>query len=104
MTDDEIESVEIRGDGRLFVKPASQNFSLIHRAALEVRWDPAARSLFSPKPREWTYPMWFGQIVAAAATEYGVHLLLTERTQWVNVPDALQSEIADPTRWKGPAA
>ena len=48
--------------------------------------------------------MWFGQIVAAAATEYGVHLLLTERTQWVNVPDALQSEIADPTRWKGPAA
>ena len=104
MTDDAIESVEIREDGRLFVTPTSQNFSLIYRAALEVGWDPATKSLFSPKPREWTYPMWFGQILAAAATEYGVQLSLTPETRWVNIAGALQSEIADPAQWKGPVA
>lgn len=43
MIDDAIDQVEVRDDGRLFVKPATQNFSLIYRAALEVGWDPASR-------------------------------------------------------------
>ncbi|MES2032751.1 MAG: hypothetical protein V4466_01120 [Pseudomonadota bacterium] len=104
MIDDAIDHVEIRVDGRLFVKPATQNFSLIYRAALEVGWDPASQSLFGPKPREWTYPMWFGQILAAAETEYGVRLSLTSQTTWMNIPDWLQAEIADPDHWKGPKA
>ncbi len=104
MIEDAIEKVEIREDGRLFVKPTSQAFPYIYRAALEVGWDPAERSLFSPKPREWTYPMWFGHILAAASTEYGVNLSLTSNTEWINVPDELRSQIADPTRWKDPAA
>jgi hypothetical protein len=104
MIDDAIDQVEIRADGRLFVKPATQNFSLIYRAALEVGWDPASRSLFGPKPREWTYPMWFGQILAAAETEYGVRLSLTSQTSWMNIPDQLRAEIADPDQWKGPKA
>ena len=104
MIDGKIDQVEIRGDGRLFVKPATQDFSLIYKAALEVGWDPASRSLFGPQPREWTYPMWFGQILAAAETEYGVRLSLTAQTTWVNIPDQLQAEIADPRQWKGPKA
>jgi hypothetical protein len=101
---DAIDAVEVRGDGRLFVKPATQNFSLIYRAAMEVGWDPASQSLFSPKPREWTYPMWFGQILGAAETEYGVRLSLTSQTMWVNIPDELKAEIADPAQWSGPKA
>ena len=101
MIDDPIDQVEIRDDGRLFVKPTTQNFSLIYRAALEVGWDPASRSLFGPKPREWTYPMWFGQILAAAETEYGVRLSLTSTTTWLNIPEELQAEIADPDQRKG---
>ncbi|WP_310538962.1 hypothetical protein [Phenylobacterium sp.] len=102
MIADPIDKVEIRDDGRLFVKPATQSFSVIYRAAMEVGWNPASRSLFGPKPREWTYPMWFGQILAAAETEYGVRLSLTSQTSWVNFPDKLQAEIADPERWGGP--
>jgi hypothetical protein len=104
MTDDAIEKVEIRDDGRLFVKPASQNFSLIYRAASEVGWDTETRSLFSPKPRECTYPMWFGRILAAVATEYGVRLSLIPQTQWVNITDELQSEIIGGAQWNGPTA
>ncbi len=48
--------------------------------------------------------MWFGQILAAAATEYGVRLTLTSQTTWMNIPDRLQAEIADPDQWKGPKA
>jgi hypothetical protein len=45
--------------------------------------------------------MWFGQILAAAAIGYGVQLLLTTQTQWVNIAGDLQSEIADPAQWRG---
>jgi hypothetical protein len=101
MQDDAITEVEIRDDGRLFVKPATTNFSLIYRAAMEVGWDVESRSLFSPKPREWTYPMWFGHILAAAETEYGVRLSLNSRTKWINISDDLRRDIADPARWRG---
>lgn len=102
MIEDAIEKVEIREDGRLFVKPGSQDFPLIYRAAMEVGWDAATRSLFSPKPREWNYPMWFGHILAAAVSEYGVQLSLTPQTKWVNISGELQSKMADPAQWKGP--
>lgn len=94
MTEDEIVSVEIAQDGKLCVTPASQDFAYIYRAAMEVGWDPVRRCLFAPKPREATYPTWFRQIIAAAADEYGVRLNLTPQTAWINVPDAVRSEIA----------
>jgi hypothetical protein len=94
MRDEEIVGVEIDDEGRLLVTPAVRTFDFIFRSAMEVHWDPIRRCLFSPKPREWTYPMWFRQIVAAAADEYGVRLRLTEQTAWTNVPADLQSEMA----------
>ena len=95
MTEEEIERVEIDLDGKLCVKPASQDFAYIYRAAMEVHWDPVRRCLFSPKPQEWSYPMWFRQIVAAAADEYRVRLKITTGTAWVNIPETTRSEIID---------
>ena len=68
------------GGGRLLVRPKVCTFPYIYRAAMEVGWDPDNRALFSPKPREWSYLRWFQQIVAAAADEYGVRLVVTPYT------------------------
>lgn len=48
--------------------------------------------------------MWFGQILGAAETEYGVRLSLNSQTTWVNIPHKLQAEIANPDYWKGSKA
>jgi hypothetical protein len=93
MTQDDIVDVEIDGEGRLRVRPLSEDLPHVWRAAMEVYWDPSTRTLYSPKPREWTYPMWFQQIVAAAADEYGVQLSLSAKTNWTNVSPELRAEI-----------
>ena len=100
MNEDDIVSVEIDEKGRLRVKPALQTFAQIYRAAMEVGWDPDRRCLFSPKPREWTYPMWFRQIVAAASEEYGVRLNLTPRTAWIIISDETMAEMVN-SQWGG---
>lgn len=100
MTRDEITDVEIDGEGRLHIRPLKEDLPHIWRAAMEVHWDPASRTLYGPKPREWTYPMWFRQIVAAAADEYGVKLSLSATTRWSNVPSDLRNEIERLSEWK----
>ena len=81
---DEIARIEIDALGRLLVFPAVAEFPLIYREAMEVGWDPALRCLFSPKPREWTYANWFGQLISATAQQ-GWQLAVTPSTAWVNV-------------------
>lgn len=93
MTEDHIVSVEIDEKGRLCVAPATQDFALIYRAAMEVEWDPVRNCLCSPKPREWSYPMWFRQILAAAADEYGVRLRLTPKTIWTHIPEEVRLKM-----------
>lgn len=94
MTEDRIASVEIDADGKLCVTPATQDFALIYRAAMEVHWDPVRGCLVSPMPREWTYATWFRRILTAAADEYGVRLMLTPETVWIHVSDDARLEIS----------
>jgi Integron Cassette Protein Hfx_Cass5 len=93
MTIDEIVEVRIDGGGKLLVRPQVGTFPYIYRAAMEVGWDPDNRTLFGPKPREWSYLRWFQQIVATVEGEYGVRLVITPQTTWTNIPDALRAEI-----------
>lgn len=90
---EEIAEVGIDGEGRLYVKPVSYDFSHIYRAAMEVHWSPEGKFLHSPKPREWSYLKWYGQILDAAKSEYGVSLRVTENTRWAGVGDDLRNEI-----------
>jgi hypothetical protein len=83
---DEILEVKIGADGKLLVRPQVCTFPHVYRAAMEVGWDPDNRTLFSPKPREWSYLRWFQQIVSAVADEYGVRLAITSQTTWSDVP------------------
>ncbi|MBS0583100.1 MAG: hypothetical protein JSS42_08370 [Proteobacteria bacterium] len=92
MTKDPISEIRIDAERRLCIKPQSASFPYVYREAMEVNWDSDARSLNSPAPREWSYARWFSQIVDAARAQ-GVELLITERTQWIDVPAGTKAEI-----------
>ncbi|MFC4528917.1 hypothetical protein ISN76_20285 [Dyella halodurans] len=89
---DGIAKIEIDADGRLHVVPASCNFPLIYREAMDVHWDGERRSLHSPQPREWPYFRWLQQIIAAAR-EQGVSLHLSESTEWLNIEPRVVAEL-----------
>jgi hypothetical protein len=90
---EEIAEIGIDGAERLYVKPVSRDFSHIYRTAMEVHWSPEGKSLYAPKPREWSYLKWYGQILGAAKDEYRVSLVITENTEWVGIGDDLKNEI-----------
>ena len=90
---DTIEEVWIDDEGRLHVRPTTETFPMIYRAATQVYWEEGSRSLFGPKPQERTYLDWFKQIIAAAKDEYGVSLRLADDTRWLNLSDELRDSI-----------
>jgi len=94
----DIEQVEIEQQGRLCVTPASGDFEMVYREAMEVYWDRDQRFLFSPIPREMTYPQWFSQIVLAVEYQNGVKLALTEHTRWIGVSESLRAEMSTTPR------
>lgn len=94
VTDIDIEQVEIDHQGRLCVTPASGDFEMVYREAMEVYWDREGRFLFSPTPRDMTCPDWFRQIVLAVEYQYGVRLRKTGRTRWVDIPEPLRAEMS----------
>lgn len=93
MEQDRITKVEIDDSGRLHLKPEKSKFTLIYRTATEVHWDNQRLTLYSPKPRDWSYLDWFRHITQVAEKECFVKLELYEKTEWVNIPDDLKSKI-----------
>ena len=93
MTTDSIKEIKIDDLGRLCITPEKERFDLIYRAAAEVHWDNNNHFLFSPKPREWSYLDWYGQILGVVKDEYGCKLSLTDSTTWVNIPPSLMQQI-----------
>jgi len=92
METDSIAEVGIDEQERLYIHPSVAIFPYIYREAVEVHWEPTRRCLYSPKPREWTYLMWFQHIIGAAALQ-SCELRLTSSTVWINIPPDLQAEI-----------
>lgn len=99
MQQDRIAEISVDREGRLCVRPESAQFPHIYREAMEVDWDPAARCLISPTPREWTYARWFQQILAAAGQQ-GFALVVDDSTTWTNA-DSIKLEIVSngPAQW-----
>ena len=97
MDRDTIASVDIDDRGQLLVVHSHETFPLIYREAAEVHWDEARQALYSPKPREWTYPMWFRHILKIAAS-CQVTLHVTPDTQWRNIDPTLQRELIEVAR------
>lgn len=95
MTTDNIIEIGIDNQDRLFIKPDQQTFEYIYRTAAEVNWDNKEKSLYSPKPREWTYYVWYRYIIAIVKDEYGCNLQLTNKTKWTNIPNDLKQQITE---------
>lgn len=89
---DTIAALEIDPAGKLHVVPSTHAFRYVYREAMEVHWDVARRSLYSPMPREWSYSRWFGQILAAARAQ-GCELQLTASTKWLNIDTSVKAEL-----------
>jgi hypothetical protein len=92
---DSISDIGIDDVGRLYIKPQNEQFVLIYRSATEVHWDSDNRYLYSPKPREWTYLMWYQHIVTVIRTECNCDLRITQETNWYSVSDNLKNEVID---------
>ncbi len=93
MTKDGISEIGIDGEQRFYIKPETQTFEYIYRAAAEVGWDDTRKFLFSPKPRGWNYYMWYRHIINIAKDECGCLLYLNDRTNWTNISDELKQQI-----------
>lgn len=93
MTTDKIFEIGIDKQERLFIKPETQTFEYIYRAAAEVGWDNKAKVLFSPMPRVWNYYMWYRHIIDIVKNEYGCILNVTVETKWTNIPHELKEQI-----------
>jgi len=95
MRTDKIIKIEIDESGRLLITPDTERFTMIYRSAAEVHWDNKMNALYSPKPREWSYLDWYKHIVSLIVTDCNCRLLITESTEWINVPDDLKNEIKE---------
>ena len=93
MKTDCIEYIEIDGEQRLHIKPELEKFTLIYRTATEVHWDNKKMTLYSPRPRDWSYLDWFNHIIRVSENECSVTLKLTNKTEWINIPLELINEI-----------
>ena len=92
MSKDRIAEIGIDDQGRLYIIPVKATFPYIYREGKEVSWDEERKCLYSPKPREWTYLMWYKHIISTAMQcEYD--LSITKKTRWVNISDKLKLEI-----------
>jgi hypothetical protein len=94
---DNIKEIGIDTLERLYINPEKEKFSLIYRTVTEVHWDEKGSFLYSPKPKEWTYFDWYKQIVGVVESECNCKLLLTDNTQWSNIPAQLKRQICN---WK----
>lgn len=93
MKEDFITIVEIDSTDRLHIKPEFEKFTMIYRTATEVHWDNEKSTLYSPKPRDWSYLEWYLHIVGVAKSECSVILKLTNKTEWINIPEDLKNKI-----------
>ncbi|MFD3002587.1 hypothetical protein ACFS7Z_19610 [Pontibacter toksunensis] len=90
---DKIIKIEIDDAGKLHIKPKRTKLPLIYRTATEVHWDSERETLYSPKPRVWSYWKWYKHIVNVAKEDCYCELVLSEETEWVNIPVGLKNRI-----------
>jgi hypothetical protein len=75
--------------------PADENFEFIWRAARSTRWLPDLRVLTVTADARLSPIEALECILASTSGEYGVNLVLTPSTAWLNVPAALQSDLSE---------
>ena len=101
VNDIEIIKVEVTNDKKLLVTPVFDKekseslYQFIYRMATGAYWNNEKQSFSSPVPREWSYFQWFENIVYCAKSELGISLVITAKTDWINVPDEEKKKMED---------
>lgn len=93
MRKDSIVYIKINEEGQLHIKPEILTFPMIYRSASEVNWNSESKTLFSPRPRDWSYINWFNHIIDIAQGDNYCKLEITSKTMWINIPIELRKEI-----------
>ena len=97
MIEEKIAEIGVDELDRVYIKPLSQSFEQIYRAAMQIHWDDAQQYLCSPEINletgKWTHIQWFQQIIDSVADEYGVHLVHTSNTIWLGVSETLKARM-----------
>jgi hypothetical protein len=88
-----ISKVEIDAKGWLRLYPAGERYDHIYRAAAGIEWDRSGGFLHAEEPGKWSYPVYFGQIISAVASEYGDTLTISPATEWLNIPADIRAAI-----------
>ena len=85
--------VEIDENGWMRLYPVQEVYDFIYRAAAGVDWDKKGGFLHAREPGEWTYLIYFKQIVSVVVSEYGDLLQTRPETEWLKVPDDVRKAI-----------
>lgn len=93
MKKDTIQSVEINELGQLHIETGKVSFPMIYRSATEIYWNQKKHTLYSIKPKEWSYSKRFEHIIDVLKKEAFYELNLTPETKWINVPNKVKQEI-----------
>jgi Integron Cassette Protein Hfx_Cass5 len=89
MKEIDVIKVEVLHSGEMIVQPDASDtglFEYIYRTAAEVHWNKDRQAFVTPKPKTLSYSEWLQIIRGAVASELGVNLKVTERTQLINLP------------------
>ena len=95
MNKDKILYIKINEEGQIHIKPESLKFPMIYRTASEVHWNSDSKTLYSPKPRDWSYLDWYNHIIEVAQGDDYCQLEITPKTEWINIPNELRKEIEE---------
>ncbi len=96
MKDVAIEVFGLDQASHIYVKPVlalSADYSFIYRDATSVRWDEKYRRLYVLSEACSSPVDDYLRILAAVHREYGVRLVLTEGTVWVDVTAGLADQL-----------
>ena len=85
--------IEIDEKGWLRLYPVGAVYDFIYRAAAGVAWDKTGGFLHAHELGDWTYSVYFKQIVSAVASEYGDVLQIKPETEWSKVADEVRRAI-----------
>lgn len=92
MNKDNIIEIGIDLDDQFYIKPKVSSFSDINSQSKDINWNNDLKVIYSPKPGEWSYLMWYCEIIKAAKLQ-GCILQIDDNTKWVNIDDDLKKDI-----------
>lgn len=93
MKKDKILYIKINKEGQMHIKPESSEFHMIYRSASGVHWNNDSKTLYTAKPKDWSYFDWYKHIMAIAQGDNYCKLEITAETEWINISNDLKKEI-----------